>query len=88
MGFPGGSMVKNPPANAGDVGSIPGSRRSPGERNGNPLQHSCLGNPMDRGGWWAMVHRVKKELDTTQQLNNNKAIDVKQRSGIRILDKA
>ena len=60
VGFPGGSMVKNPPANAGDVGSIPGSRRSPGERNGNPLQHSFLGNPMDRGAWWATVHGVTK----------------------------
>ena len=50
--FPGGSVVKNRPANsgdAGDTGSIPGSGRSPGERNGNPLQYSCLGNPMDRG---------------------------------------
>ena len=49
MGFPGGSMVKNPPANAGDMGSIPGSGISPGGGNGNPLQYSCLGNPMDRG---------------------------------------
>ena len=52
-------MVKNPPANAGDtgdLGSIPGSGRSPGEGNGNPLQSSCLGNPMDRGTWWAIVH--------------------------------
>ena len=48
MGFPGGSVVKNPPANAGDVGSIPGSGRSLGEENGNPLQYSCLGNPMKR----------------------------------------
>ena len=51
-GFPGGSAVKNPPASAGDageVGSIPGLGRSPGEGNGNPLQYSCLGNPMDRG---------------------------------------
>ena len=48
-GFPGGSVVKNPPANEGDVGLIPGSRRSPGKGNGNPLQYSCLGNPMDRG---------------------------------------
>ena len=50
-GFPGGSVVKNPPANAGDaenIGSIPGSRRSPGEGNGNPLQYSCLENPVDR----------------------------------------
>ena len=49
---PGGSGVKNPPANAGDMGSIPGSGISPGEGNGNPLQDSCLGNPMDRGAWW------------------------------------
>ena len=53
-------MVKNPPANAGDVGLIPGSGRSTGEGNGNPLQYPCLGNPMDRGAWWATVHRVAK----------------------------
>ena len=58
-------MVKNLPANAGDVGSIPGSGRSPGEGKGNPLQHSCLGNPMDRGAWQAIVRGVAKELDTT-----------------------
>ena len=51
MGFPGGSMVKNPPANAGDMGAIPGSGRSPGVGNGNPLQDSCLENSMDRGAW-------------------------------------
>ena len=44
-------MVKNPPANVGDVGLIPGLERSPGEGNGNPVQYSCLENPMDRGGW-------------------------------------
>ena len=49
QGFPGGSVVKNLPANAGDTGSIPGSGRSPGGEHGNPLQYSCLGNPMDRG---------------------------------------
>ena len=64
LGFPGGLVVKNPPANAGDMGSIPGLGRSPGEGNGNPLQYSCLENPMDRGAWWAPVHRVA-ELDTT-----------------------
>ena len=53
-------MGKNPPANAGEVGSIPGLGRSPGEGNGNPLQYSRLGNPMDRGAWWATVHRVAK----------------------------
>ena len=65
QGFPGGSAVKNPPANAGDVGSIPGSGGSPGEGNGDPLQYSCLGNLMGRGDWWAIVHEVTKESDTT-----------------------
>ena len=51
MGFPGGSVVKNSPANAGDVGLISGSGRSPGEGNSNPLQYSCLGNLMDGGAW-------------------------------------
>ena len=60
LGFPGGSVVKNLPANAGDMGSVPESRRSPGEENVNPLQYSCLGNPMDRGAWWATVHGVTK----------------------------
>ena len=63
-GFPGGSVVKNLPANAGDAGSIPGSGRSPGERNGNPLQYSCLENPTDRGAWRAIVHGVPNESDT------------------------
>ena len=61
-------MVKNPFANAGDAGevdSIPGSGRSPEEENGNPLQYSCLRNPMDRGAWWATVHNVTKELNMT-----------------------
>ena len=56
-------MVKNLPANAGDIrdaGSIPGSGRSPGGGNGNPHQYSCLENPMDRGAWWAIVHEVAK----------------------------
>ena len=52
----GGSAVKNPPTNAGDTGSIPGSGRSPGEGNGNPLQYSCLEDSMDRGAWRAIVH--------------------------------
>ena len=55
-------MVKDLPANAGNSGSISGSERSPGEGNGNPLQYSCLGNPMDRGAWWATVHGVTKRL--------------------------
>ena len=60
MGFPGGLEVKAPVCNAGDLGSIPGSGRFPGEGNGNPLQYSCLENPMDRGTWWATVHGVAK----------------------------
>ena len=64
-------MVNNPPVNAGDVGSISGLGRSPGEGNGNPLQYSCLGNPRDRGAWWATVCGVAKESDTTYQLNSN-----------------
>ena len=64
-GFAGGSVVKNLPANAGDRGSIPGLGRSHGEGNGYALQYSCLGNPMDRGAWWARVHGVAKETDTT-----------------------
>ena len=67
LGFPGGSEVKNPPANAGDVGSIPGLGRSPGERNGSPLQYSCLGNPMDRGAWRAGVRGVAKGIDLTRE---------------------
>ena len=68
MDFLRGSVVKNPPADAGDSGdtvSIPGSGKSPGQGNDNPLQYSCLGNPMDRGAWWATVQRVTKESDTT-----------------------
>ena len=53
-------MVKNLPAKAGDTGSIPDPGRSPGEGNGNPLQYSCLGNPMDREAWWATVQGVAK----------------------------
>ena len=59
-GFPGGSVGKNPPANVGDLGLIPGLGRYPGVGNGNPLQYSCLENSMDRGAWWAMVPRVAK----------------------------
>ena len=63
MGSPGGSVIKNPPAKAGDggdTGSIPEQGRSPGEGNDNPLQYSCLGNPMDRGTWQAIVHAIAK----------------------------
>ena len=58
-------MVKNLPANVGDLGLIPGLGRYPGEGNGNPLQYSCLGNPMDSGAWPAIVHGFSKELDMT-----------------------
>ena len=68
LGFSSGSVVKNLPANAGaagDMGSIPESGRSPGVGSGNPLQYSCLENPMDRGAWWATVHGVTKESTMT-----------------------
>ena len=72
-GFLGGSVVKNMPAMAGDIGgvdSIPGSGRSPIGGNGNPLQYSCLKNPMDRGTWWATVHGVA-EPDMTKRLSTH-----------------
>ena len=64
--FPAGSDNKESAHKEGDPGSIPGSEISPGEGNGNPLQYSCLGNPMDRGAWWATVHRVAKDSDMTE----------------------
>ena len=64
LGFTDGSVVKNPPANARDMGLIPGLGRSPGEGNGNQLQYSWE-YPMDRGAWWATVHGATKESDTT-----------------------
>ena len=70
MGFPGGTMVKNLPANAGDagdMGSFPGSGRSPGGGHGKPLQYSFLENPMDREAWWATIPWGCKELDMTKQ---------------------
>ena len=63
-------MVKNTPANAGDVGLIPESGRFPRGGSDNPLQYSSLGNPMDRGAWWAIVYEAAKELDMSLQLNN------------------
>ena len=65
-------VVKSMPGNAGDLrgtGSIPGSRRSPGGQHGNTLQYSCQGNPMDRGAWWAMVHKVTKSQTQLKQLS-------------------
>ena len=83
VGFPGGSEVKASACNAGDLGSIPGSGRSPGEGNGNPLQYSCLENPMDGGAWWATVHGVTKSQTqlsefthslTQEKCKRNKAV--------------
>ena len=64
VGFSGGSVVKNPPANAGDIGLILGLERLPREGNGNPVQYSCLENPMDRGAWQATAHGGRKESET------------------------
>ena len=74
MGFPNGSVVRNLSANAGDMGSIPGSGRSPREGDGYPLQYSCLGNLIDRGVLWTTVHGVAKESYKTKQLYNNNSI--------------
>ena len=63
--FPGGSEAKNPPTNAGDAESVPGSGRSPREGNGNPLQYSCLENSKDRGAWWPTVHGVANQSEVT-----------------------
>ena len=68
MGFPGGSDDKESACSAGEAGLIPGSRRSPGEGNGNPLQYSCLENPRDRGAWWATSMGCK-DSDMTERLN-------------------
>ena len=65
-------VVKNLPANAGDIGPIPESKRSPGERNGNPLQYFCLKNPIDRGTWWATVRGVTKSRRRPSEVNNIK----------------
>ena len=68
-GFPGGSEVKASARNSGDPGSIPGSGRSPGEGNGNPLQYSCLENPMEGGAWWATFHGVAKSWTRLSNFN-------------------
>jgi len=83
MCFPIGSGVKNPLTNAGDMGLIPRSdreERSPEEGNGNPIQYSCLENPMERRACQATVHGVSKESDTTEQLNNNPCVGMQTQS--------
>ena len=80
LGLLGGSVVKNLPANAGDMSLIPGSCRAPGERNGGPLQYSCLGNPMDRAAWQATVHgiaRVRHDLVTKQKQRKSGLLRIK-----------
>ena len=74
MDFPKGSVVKNLPANAGDVDSVSGLGRSPGEGNGNPLQYSCLENPTDRGARWATVYGVTKDWDTIWWLTSKQLV--------------
>ena len=69
----GDTVVQNLPANAGDSSSVPGSGRYPGEGHGNPLQYSCLENPMVRGDWWATVHGAA-ELDTTERAHTIKTL--------------
>ena len=68
-------MAKNPPANAGEEGLIPGSGRSSGEGNGNPLQCSCLENPRDRGTWWAAVYGVAQSRTRLKQLSSSDVLD-------------
>ena len=69
LGFPRASIVKNPPGNAGDAGSIPGSGRSPGGGNSNPFQYPCLENPMNRGIWQTVVHSVTKSRIRLKRLS-------------------
>ena len=71
LGFPGGSEVKASACNVGGLCSIPGLGRSPGEGNGNPLQYSCLENPMDGGAWWAAVHGVAQSQTRLMQLSSS-----------------
>ena len=77
MSFPGGSVVRNPPANAGDVSLIPRWGKSSGEGDGNPVQYSCLGNPMDRGAWHATVQGVAKNLTQLSRQACNKELTIK-----------
>ena len=83
-GFPGGAEVKASACNVEDLGFISGLGRSPGEGNGNPLQYSCLGNPMDRGTWQSIVHDVT-ESDMTLQLNHSYSYFLKKITKNRVL---
>ena len=90
-GFPGGSEVKVSASDAGDLGSIPGSGRSPGEGNGNPLQYSCLENsclenPMDGGAWWGTVHWVAKSRTRLSDLTFKRLIDLTIQRSIFVLN--
>ena len=76
MGFPGGSVVKNPPAKAGDMELNPELGRSPGGGNGNPFQYSCLENPTDSGAWWATVHRVTMSRTHPRMSENSEALGI------------
>ena len=82
MGFPGSSVLKNPPASAGDLGWIPGSRRSPEEVSGNPFQYSCLGNRIDRGTSWATIHAVSKSQTQLGDYNNNNIMHIREMQDI------
>ena len=85
LDFPRGSDGKASTYNAGDLGSVSGSGRSPGEGNGNPLQYSCLGNPMDRGAWWATAHRVTKSCSAPSCCAFIHRVAFKEVSGHRVL---
>ena len=90
LGFPDGSEGKESTCNVGDLGSVPGLERSPGGGHGDPLQYSCLENPMGRGAWWATVHRVTKSQtqlrDSTQHSNTLDNSKLRQYSRILGLD--
>ena len=83
--FPGGSEVKAFACNVGDLGSIPGSGRSSGEGNGNPLQYSCLENPMDGRAWWATVHRVAKSWTRLKRLHLHFISPIMKRTSLWVL---
>ena len=85
-GFPGNSVSKESACRAGDLGSIPGSGRSPGEGNGNPLQYSCLENPVDREAWWVLQSTGSQESDPTEQLNHHHSISTNQENTSSIID--